>query len=122
MDKNIYEELVQYEKTFANAVYASFVRLTNNAVKADLARLHTAVFGNDGNIIGGCNRCVLNSLKNLGKAYFKEKERIEMEEKKAAEKAKNDIVGLEAEQITELVENKAVTKPKRKTSANKAQK
>ena len=88
MDREIFNELKQYEKTFENAVYADFIRLTNNAVKADLARLHKAHFGNDGNIIGGCNRCVLNCIKNLGKAYFKEKAVIEMEERKAEEEKK----------------------------------
>lgn len=81
MDREIFEQLKQYEQILHHAYYDSFCRLTNNAIKADLARLHKEVFGGEGNIIGGCNRCVLNALRNLGKEYFKEKKIVEAEEK-----------------------------------------
>lgn len=112
MDKNIYEQLIPYEKILHNAYYSSYVRITDNTTKAELARLHKEQFGNDGNILGGCSRCVLSAVTKLAREYFKEKKLIE-------EKAKADVVGLEAEQITELVENKAVTKNTKKSSANK---
>lgn len=119
MDREIFEQLKQYEQILHHAYYDSFCRITNNAMKADLARLHKEVFGGDGNIIGGCNRCVLNALRNLGKEYFKEKKIVEAEEK---QKEQMQIVGYEPEKITELVENKAVTKTKKKSSAKKEQK
>ena len=119
MDREIFEQLKQYDKHLYNATYGSFVRLADNNEKADLARLHKEHFGNDGNILGGCNRCVLNALKRLGQDYFKEKKIVEAEEK---QKEQMQIVGLEAEQITQLVENKAVTKPKKKSSVKKEQK
>lgn len=114
MDREIFEQLKQYEQILHHAYYDSFCRITNNAMKADLARLHKEQFGNDGNIIGGCNRCILNALRNLGKEYFKEK-KIVQEEEKQKEKERQK----EAEQITELVENKAKAKPKPKTKTTK---
>jgi hypothetical protein len=119
MEREIFEQLRQYDRQLYNATYGSFVRLTNNNEKADLARLHKEHFGNDGNIMGGCNRCVLNALRNLGKDYFKEKKIVEAEEK---QKEQMKLVEYETHKITELVENKAVTKTKKKSSAKKEQK
>lgn len=110
MEREIFEQLKKYDRLLFNATYGSFIRLADNNEKADLARLHKEQFGNDGNIMGGCNRCVLNALKHLGQEYFKEK-KIVQEEEKQKEK--------EAEQITELVENKAKAKPKPKTKTTK---
>ena len=114
MEREIFEQLKKYDRLLFNATYGSFIRLADNNEKADLARLHKEQFGNDGNIMGGCNRCVLNALKHLGQEYFKEKKIVQEEEKQKA---------AEAEQITELVENKAVNKakakPKPKTKTTK---
>lgn len=116
MEREIFEQLKKYDRLLFNATYGSFIRLADNNEKADLARLHKEQFGNDGNIMGGCNRCVLNALKHLGQEYFKEK-KIVQEEEKQKEKERQK----EAEQITELVENKAVNKakPKPKTKTTK---
>lgn len=119
MDREIFEQLKQYDRHLYNATYGSFIRLTDNNEKADLARLHKEHFGNDGNILGGCNRCVLTALKRLGQDYFKEKKIVEAEEK---QKEQMKLVEYEPEKITELVENKAVTKTKKKSSAKKEQK
>lgn len=85
MDKNIYEQLIPYEKILHNAYYASYVRITDNTTKTELARLHKEQFGNDGNIIGGCSRCVLSAVTKLAREYFKEKKIVEAEEKQKEE-------------------------------------
>lgn len=116
MEREIFEQLKKYDRLLFNATYGSFIRLADNNEKADLARLHKEQFGNDGNIMGGCNRCVLNALKHLGQEYFKEKKIVQEEEK---QKEKEKERQKEAEQITELVENKAKAKPKPKTKTTK---
>ena len=103
MDKEIFEQLKVYEGYLHHAYYDSFCRLTDNGVKKELARLHSALFGNDGNILKGCSRCVLAALRRLGQEYFKMKE----------------AVGKEPEPETQNAETEVVTKPKRKTATKK---
>ena len=111
MTRELYEKLIPYEEKLHTAYYSDFVRLTDPRMKEELAKLHNEAFGHNGNILGGCNRCVINSLKNLGREYFKAKKVYEAEE-----------VRKEPEPIPEVIENQTVEQPKEKKATNKAKK
>ena len=116
MTKELFEKLKPFEEKLHTAYYNDFVRLTDSKMKEQLAGLHMEAFGHGGNIMGGCNRCVINALKNLGREYFIFKKKLEEELAKEQEQVQKELE-LKAEQP----ENKAVTKPKTKkaTAANK---
>lgn len=113
MTQERFEALEPFSGHLYTAAYCSFIRLTDNKAKAVLEKLYLEEFGNSGNILGGCNRCVLNALKKLGLAYFKYKKELQ---------EKPDIVGEELEPKTEVIENKPVAKPKTKKAATKSKK
>lgn len=110
MTRELYEKLIPYEEKLHTALYCDFVRLTDLRMKEQLAELHNEAFGNNGNILGGCNRCVLNACKNLAREYFKAKTIFEEEVRK------------ELERKEEVVENQTVEKPKEKKAAIKSKK
>lgn len=110
MTRELYEKLIPYEEKLHTAYYSDFVRLTDPRMKEELAKLHNEAFGHNGNILGGCNRCVINSLKNLGREYFKFKKQIAEE------------VHKEPEPINEVPENQTVEQPKEKKATNKTKK
>lgn len=112
MTKELYEKLKPYEDKLYTATYCGFVRLTDSSMKSQLAVLHNEEFGNNGNILTGCNRCVINALKNLGKSYFAFKEQYE----------KSKEVDKEPEPNSEVIENEEVIKPKPKRATNKTKK
>lgn len=111
MTRELYEKLIPYEEKLHTAFYSDFVRLTDPRMKEELAKLHNEAFGHNGNILGGCNRCVINALKNLGREYFKAKKVYEAEE-----------VHKEPEPTIEVVENQTVEQPKEKKATNKTKK
>jgi len=105
MTRELYEKLIPYEEKLHTAYYSDFVRLTDPRMKEELAKLHNEAFGHNGNILGGCNRCVINALKNLGREYFKFKAQMAEE------------VHKEPEPIPEVIEQ-----PKEKKATNKTKK
>lgn len=110
MTRELYEKLIPYEEKLHTAYYSDFVRLTDPRMKEELAKLHNEAFGHNGNILGGCNRCVINALKNLGREYFKFKTQMTEE------------VHKEPEPIPEVIENQTVEQPKEKKATNKTKK
>lgn len=102
--KEDYEFLKTIEDKLYTACYCQFVRLSSRAdmVKAD--EIYRRVFHTDNGIIGGCNHCVYEACKKLGKLYF--------EDKKAYENA-------EKQQKTE---NEPVKEPKKASTQRKAAK
>ena len=103
MTQEIYESLKPFSGHLYTAYYCSFIRLTDKEAKAKLDKLYKDLFGTESNILGGCNRCVLNALKKLGKEYFDyEKE-----------------VGSELEPKPKVTENKEVKKTTKKVVTNK---
>lgn len=110
MTRELYEKLIPYEEKLHTAFYSDFVRLTDPRMKEELAKLHNEAFGHNGNILGGCNRCVINALKNLGREYFKFKKQIAEE------------VHKEPEPAPEVIENQTVEQPKEKKATNKTKK
>ena len=110
MTRELYEKLIPFEEKLHTALYCDFVRLTDPRMKEQLASLHNEAFGHNGNILGGCNRCVLNSLKNLAREYYKAKAIFE------------DEVRKELERKEEVVENQTVEKPKVNRAENKSKK
>ena len=110
MTRELYEKLIPYEEKLHTAFYCDFVRLTDPRMKEELAKLHNEAFGHNGNILGGCNRCVINSLKNLAREYFALKKQIAEE------------VHKEPEPINEVADNQTVEQPKEKKATNKTKK
>lgn len=72
LDKKLYKKLTKYDDKLRAAVGLDFVRLDLDQ-KEEMAILHTEAYGSDGNIRGGCNRCVLNAVKRLGRDYLADK-------------------------------------------------
>lgn len=124
MTQERYEALQPFSGVLYTAAYASFIRLTDSKAKAVLEKLYTDEFGHSGNILGGCNRCVLNALAKLGKAYFAFEKMMKEVPKETVEEAVdlNNIVGKEPEPTMEVIENKQITKPVKKTAAKKSKK
>lgn len=106
MTEERYQALQPFSGHLYTAAYCSFIRLTDSGARAVLDKLYTDEFGASGNILGGCNRCVLNALAKLGKAYFAYEKEREVEK--------------EPEPILEIIENKPVTKPKQKRAVTKS--
>lgn len=113
MTKELFEKLIPYETKLYTAYYSDFVRIPDSKMKEELAALHMEAFGNTGNIMGGCNRCVINALKNLGREYFALKKQLKEEELQ---------VGKEPEPKEQVIENKVVTKPRAKKATTTVKK
>lgn len=111
MTRELFEKLIPFEEKLHTAYYSDFVRLTDPRMKEQLAALHNEAFGHNGNILGGCNRCIINALKNLGKEYFAFKKQL------AEEKVREEL-----ELKQQNVDNQSVEKPKAKTATNKTKK
>lgn len=112
MTQELFEKCKPFEEKLHTALYCDFVRLTDSHMKEQLAQLHTEEFGHGGNILGGCNRCVLNAIKNLAKSYFQFKAKAEAEEK----------VGKELELNTQVFDSQPIKKVQPKKATNKTKK
>ena len=132
-----FEKLKPYESKLYTALYGDFIRDVSREAKMAMEEVYEDHFGYNGNILGGCNRCVINAMKRLAKLYFPDKQAREEE----AEQAKKieEVVELELEKKEEVVElepekeevpfrqepkrqnvnNKAVAKSTPKKAANK---
>lgn len=112
MTQELFEKCKPFEEKLHTALYCDFVRLTDSHMKEQLAQLHTEEFGHGGNILGGCNRCVLNAIKSLAKSYFQFKSKAEAEEK----------VQKELEPKSQMAETQTVKKVQKKSPAIKSKK
>ena len=117
MTKELFEKLSKYEEKLHTAFYCDFVRLTDPSMKRDLAQLHKELFGTEGNIMNGCNRCVLTALKNIAREYYRFQKQLEAEEAKKAEEVRE-----EPEPVVEVVDIEEVIEQPKKTATNKTKK
>lgn len=104
LSKEHYETLKTYEANLYTACYCQFVRLSGRKEMLVLDDIYKKVFHTTNGIVGGCNHCVYEACKKLGKLYF--------EDKKAYENA-------EKQQKTE---NEPVKEPKKASTQRKAAK
>lgn len=86
MNEEIYEQCTEWEKVFHNALKINFLRLTMDEWNK-IALLYEQHFNkkirpNE----RGCNNCRLRIVKEMGKAYFDEKETREIKAEKEKEK------------------------------------
>lgn len=115
MTQEIFERLKPYEEKLYTAYYCQFVRLTEPNAKKELAKIYKEYTGEEGNIMNGCTRCVLNGIRLLAKPYFEMKKALaEMEAKKE--------VGSEPEPEFKVIANQTVAKPQPKKAVNKTKK
>ena len=108
--------MVKFDDKFRAAVGLDFVRLSTSE-KAEMASFHNEAYGHEGNIRGGCNRCVLTAVKRLGKDYLADKkeyeelakieEQVVEEQEKEEEQIPEEITKVEDEQIPEEVKEVA---------------
>lgn len=73
LNKEDFEYIKQYEEHFAHALYDGYFRILNRNMLRDFYDIYRRVFGRDSKILNGCNRCVLQDIKDLAKAYFNDK-------------------------------------------------
>lgn len=88
MNEEIYKQCTEWEKVFHNALKINFLRLTMDEWNK-IALLYEEYFNkkirpNE----RGCNNCRLRIVKEMGKAYFDEKETREIKAEKEKEKEK----------------------------------
>lgn len=91
MNEEIYKQCTEWEKVFHNALKINFLRLTMDEWNK-IALLYEEYFNkkirpNE----RGCNNCRLRIVKEMGRAYFDEKETREIKaekEKETTEKPK----------------------------------
>lgn len=86
MNEEIYKQCTEWEKVFHNALKINFLRLTMDEWNK-IALLYEQHF--DKKIRPnerGCNNCRLRIVKEMGKAYFNEKETREIKAEKEKEK------------------------------------
>lgn len=109
--KEQYEYLQNFEPQFNTAIKSHFARMDNRDTLAKLDSIYQSVFHRSSNLLGGCNRCVVDGLTKLGTLYFKDKADY-------AQKNAMETIQPECATTTTLKEEKAV-KPKRTTKNNK---
>ena len=88
MNEEIYTQCTEWEKVFHNALKINFLRLTMDEWNK-IALLYEQHF--DKKIRPnerGCNNCRLRIVKEMGRAYFNEKETREIKAEKEKEKEK----------------------------------
>ncbi len=102
--KEDYETLKKCEDVLYTACYCQFVRMKDRQTVVELDTIYKKTFNTDKGLIGGCQHCLYEGCKKLGKLYF--------EDKKAYENA-------EKQQKTE---NEPVKEPKKASTQRKAAK
>lgn len=83
--KEDYESLKTVEDKLYTACYCQFVRLTNREQVVLLDGIYKKTFHTEKGLVGGCQHCLYEGCKKLGKLYFDDKKNYE----KAAKEAKN---------------------------------
>lgn len=110
LTKENYDLLKSCEDKLYTAVYCQFVRITDRDQLKTLDEVYRNVFHTDKGIIGGCQHCLYEGCKKLGKLYFEDKKAYE-----AIEKAKN----AENESENEPKQTKTITKAKKTAKKRK---
>lgn len=80
-----FNKLSEIETELTHAVKENYFRIVYRPMLSEYAKIYKRVFRRDSKIVGGCNHCVLNDMRQLAYVYFDDKK--EMEE--AAKQAKN---------------------------------
>lgn len=112
--KEDYEFLSNFEAQFKSAINSHFVRMDNRITLAKLDTIYNKVFGKKSNLLGGCNRCVVDSITKLGNLYYKDKEEMA---KEATKTASIDLIQPECA-TTSTTTTKAATKKKGVLNSN----
>lgn len=108
LKKENYDLLKDVEDKLYTAVYCKFVRITDREQLKTIDQVYKETFHTEKGIIGGCQHCLYEGCKKLGKLYFEDKKAYE-----AAENKKN------AENEVKTEEKEPKTAPKAKKTAKK---
>ncbi|MBQ3414532.1 MAG: hypothetical protein IJH39_04125 [Clostridia bacterium] len=116
MTKEIYEELKEYEQPLGNAYKANYVRMLNNSVAGNLARIYEELYNQKSRILNGCGHCVLTDLKRMGKDFFEFQEALEKATQTVNEL--NEVMSqVEVEpEPKDVTSSKSEDKPKRRNN------
>lgn len=110
LTKENYDLLKTCEDKLYTAVYCQFVRISDRNQLKTIDEVYKSTFHTDKGVIGGCQHCLYEGCKKLGKLYFEDKKAYE-----AAENKKN----AENEAKTEEKEPKTAPKAKKTTKKKK---
>lgn len=83
--KNDIQVLSKYESWFTSAVYHDYMRAIWESDIKILLPIYEKWTGNKINLSSACGKCKLEFMKKLGKLYFNNKEKIELEDGKNTE-------------------------------------
>lgn len=70
MNQEDYEFLKNFEYHLGTALNSNYCRLDAKNTLSQIAAIYERTFSTKSKIIGGCNRCALNDIKRLARAYF----------------------------------------------------
>lgn len=108
--------LAQYEPNYESALKANYTRYPGREAVDLMFRTYREITGSRININRACSVCLLNLVKNVGRLYFKEKERREEEARKAEELKKQAEVKTEPEPKPDKAKKVAKKKTAKKES------
>lgn len=113
-----FNKLSEIETELTHAVKENYFRIVYRPMLAEYAKIYKRVFRKDSKIIGGCNHCVLNDMRQLAYVYFDDKK--EMEE--AAKQAQNKPIDLIQPECatTNTTTTKKMSQPKKTATKNKS--
>ena len=118
--KEQFEILKQYDKSFYTACYCKFVRTSGRQEIDNVDAIYKKVFNSTKGIAGGCNHCIYEAYKKLGKLYFEDKAKYEEKAKETPKEADMELIQPECA-TTSTTTTKAATKKKtaKKTTKKK---
>lgn len=79
--KEDYEYLSKFEFHLRSAVDSNYCRIDARNTLGEFDTIYQRAFGRKSKLTNGCNRCVLENIKELAKAYFEDKRAYEAQEK-----------------------------------------
>lgn len=74
MEKEVFEILKKYDKQFTQIKESNFCRLMGTPSLKELDDCYRKIFGKASKLLNGCNACIMGSLKELSREYFKQVE------------------------------------------------
>lgn len=83
--KNDLEILSKYESWFYSAVYSDYIRALWDSDFKILLPIYEKWTGKKSNVNKQCGKCKLTFMKEFGELYFKNKEKMELEDGKNTE-------------------------------------
>lgn len=72
MENEIFEVLKKYDKQFNQIKDSNFCRLMGTPSLKELDECYRKIFGKASKLLNGCNACIMGSLKELSREYFKQ--------------------------------------------------